>query len=549
MKLLLASFLFSACLASPSPASRPPFNVSSWLGSGYYAPTPSPDNLGWWSFYSLYRPHVVRELPLIRRTLGFNTLRVFLHTLAYEASPAAFLRNVEDFLALASAANLRVGLVFFGSGPQGNASTTRLCEPRKGLSNGCWKASPQLIDETSVARYEPYVTALVSEHATDPRVAFWELQNEPSINNTWWEGLRDAAFGWARAQNPDAPIISCWLDNPDTQLVDVHVYSTDFSSVWMPRIFTNASKGALITEGGGRWTEPPTVAAPGDFGAPLAALNFLRALRLRAANGTAPFMPGVLLGWEVLIGNSNSRWYWAAKEGTPEPHVPWLGFLWPDGTPVSFTEAAALREYGGGKPEFLAFDKWLLPTEIKDGDAWLTLPPGGAHWARGAVAAADALVEAAVWLEAGGTGCVTVRAAASSGGVDGYRACVAVAARELWVERVHGGAVSPLGKRFDLSLRENGLCVGCFNLLRMEVAAVAGGGATVKVWLNVMFADCGFKGDPVGDASRVPHAPAPLLAVEDGAPGLAAGGVVVSAAGAPLRVDYIAALPLQSAAE
>lgn len=549
MAILPAALL--ACIAS---ASAPPFNTSAWLGSGYYAPAAAPDNLGWWSDYALFRPHLLRELPLIRATLGFNTLRVFLHTLAFEADPSAFLANVEDFLAAAAANGLRAGLVLFGSGPQGNASTTSQCVPRKGLSNGCWKASPQRDAETSVVRYQPYVEGLLRAHARDARVAFWELANEP-VNSTFWNALRDAAFGWARALSPAAPVISCWLDNADTQVVDVHVYSSDFATTWMQRIYLSPAKGALITEGGARWTEPPTVADPQDFGSPLAALNFLRALR---AAGGAPFLPGALLGWEVFSGNSNSRWYWAAKAGAPEPHVPWLGFLWPDGTPISFTEAAALREFAGGAPEFLAFDKWLDPRNISNGNPGLLLAPGSSHAARGAggrpVALTFAMVEAALWLAPGGAAAVVVRAgvpaaravATSPGALpvmDGYAVTIDAATRLLRVERVEGGAASPLGAAYNLSSRENGLCVGCYNLLRVEVARAPSGGARVAVWLNVMFSDSGWAGN-ASDARVAPRAPAPLIAAVDNAPALPAGGVSVAAGEAPLRVDYVAALPL-----
>lgn len=406
--------------------------------------------------------------------------------------------------------------------------------------------------DVSPAPHSPDVEGIVAAHASDPRVAFWELQNEP-VNATWWSSLRDAAFGWARALHPRAPVISCWLDNIDTELVDVHVYSELFASMWVPRIFTNASKGALITEGGGRWTEPPVEKAAEDQGSPLAALNFLAALRVEALQGRVPFMPGVLLGWETHTGNSNSRWYWAAREGMPEPHIPWLGFLWPDGTPVSHSEAAALRAYAGGHDEFLAFNKWLSPV-VRDGAAFLTLAPGAMFSSTavggGPLAFADAVVEAALWLEKGGVASVTVRshpAAPNSSRLttpspDGYAVRVDADAKELWVERVSGGSAAPLGERFDLSTRENGVGVDCFNLLRVVIHGDNGGhGTTVHVWFNVLFSDAGFVGD-ASDAERVPLPPAALISVSDPV-SLPPGGLSVTASGAELRVDYLTALP------
>ena len=41
--------------------------------------------------------------------------------------------------------------------------------------------------------------------------------------------------------------------------------------------------------------------------------------------------------WQVMVGNSNTRWHWGSPEGAAEPAIPWDGWLFPDGTPVSLT--------------------------------------------------------------------------------------------------------------------------------------------------------------------------------------------------------------------
>ena len=84
----------------------------------------------------------------------------------------------------------------------------------------------------------------------------------------------------------------------------------------------------------------------------------------------------------------NTRWHWSTRAGSPEPAIPWDAWLFPDGTPVSHTEAARLRQYtralrgasadaGTGTDtdtdahtdadsEFLAFADFL-PTNSSDG--------------------------------------------------------------------------------------------------------------------------------------------------------------------------------------
>ena len=60
-------------------------------------------------------------------------------------------------------------------------------------------------------------------------------------------------------------------------------------------------------------------------------MNWLQAME----DAGAPYSPGVMLSWTVIVGNDNTRWHWGSKEGTPEPAIPWCGLMWPDGLPVS----------------------------------------------------------------------------------------------------------------------------------------------------------------------------------------------------------------------
>ena len=54
-------------------------------------------------------------------------------------------------------------------------------------------------------------------------------------------------------------------------------------------------------------------------------VNWLSALR----KADAPYIPGVMLAWTVIVGNDNTRWHWGSELGTPEPAIPWCGLHWP----------------------------------------------------------------------------------------------------------------------------------------------------------------------------------------------------------------------------
>ena len=114
-------------------------DTRSWLGAAY-APAAAPGDLWLASpFFDAYVPSIDRELAYAVRHLATSTIRVFLHTLAYEASPLGLLNNVDRLLSIASARGVRVGLVLFDAcWNTAGANASKECLPVKGRHNGCW---------------------------------------------------------------------------------------------------------------------------------------------------------------------------------------------------------------------------------------------------------------------------------------------------------------------------------------------------------------------------------------------------------------------------
>lgn len=403
--------LLALLLASASAPASARVDTQAWFGSAY-TPAAAANTL-WWPWIDSYEAAMDRELGFAARRLAFSTLRVFLHTLDYELNSTQLLGAVERMLAIASRHGMRAGLVLFDSCWNTNgANATVQCVPIKGRHNGCWYESPLLSGQTSIARYQPYVEGVVRAFGNDTRVAFIEVYNEPrGPGEDFVFALRDAGFRWASALSPVAPVISCWDDSNNTEILDHHEYDTLFKTGFFPAVYANPTKGAVITEGGSRWYQPPL---GGDFGSPLTVLNFLEALKLMKAAGTIGFVPGMFSNWITFVGNDNTRWHWNSPDGADEPAIPWDGWLFPDGTPVSHTEAGAARRYVTGVDEFLSFSKFLsVPPVPEDGDAFLVLAAGTAWSAplrNGRASVGDGLFEASVWVEEGGAVSVILRA-------------------------------------------------------------------------------------------------------------------------------------------
>jgi hypothetical protein len=282
---------FNASTFSPKPINASPrfsngptpkFNNMSSLIGAEYTPWRATNQL-WWHNYSQHRSDVVREVKAMREVLGFTAVRVFLHDMLWDADASGFLSNIEDFLAILEGHNMQAGFVFFDDcWAHSGANLSITCIPKKGVHNGCWVAGPQDVKRTSTERFKAYVGGVVSHFKADKRVAWWEIFNEPRKGNMFSMSLRDAAFRFAKAANPVAPVISCWDDNNNTEVVDTHQYSDKWNQ---GSVFSNPAKGGIITEGGCRWYQQDK-----DHGSPLTLVNFLESIRKGgSAAAGAPF--------------------------------------------------------------------------------------------------------------------------------------------------------------------------------------------------------------------------------------------------------------------
>lgn len=533
------------------PTDLAPFGVTqpawdlSWVAGIEYTPSSAPGNSLWWHWYSEYAAEVERELSLAQRRYGFNHLRMFLHSMVFEQDNGTSLHAaMESFLGTATANGFKTSFVFFDDCWGGaGASLTTPCVPVEGRHNGCWFQSPQIADRTNVTRYQPYVYDTVRRFGRDPRVAFWEVYNEPRNGDPFSMALRDAGYAWALAALADAnpgvpqpvPVLSCWDTNPDSQVSDMHRYDTDFNG-WTSQVFMNVSSGALITEGGSRWYQT----YPSDAGSTLTVLNWFWHLRAITPSPTAPWPFGMVLQWELMVGGSNTRWHWSTPDGAAEPVIPWCGHMYSDGTPVSHTEAAALRNWTTGRNDFLAYDAFLPDTWSFVGDSYACLAPGQTYQAAlntSSGTITDVLAETTVWLNASTGGGMLLRSGTGAGGVatgyfvgfPGGGATTSNLTVELWAA---DGSHTQLAS-FNMSSLNCGLTWQGWNMLRATVV-----GDTVSVWANPM----------APEAEAGPLGIQPRLVVQDTAGTFSSGGVALVGTGPQgtgqcTRFDYIGALP------
>lgn len=532
------------------PARAGPWRTEGWIGANY-TPAWCVNQVQMWHEF---RPEVIeRELAAAREHLGITALRVFLHNLPFDAERDAFLGRIDAFIGICHRHGIRPGFVFFDDCHRRDGITLESLPPVKGWHNGRWAACPQgrereeadrgdgsdpgRVDDRfreggsgegvgryGVSRFRKYVEDVVRAHAGDPRVLFWEIFNEPDLRDTFSRGLRREAYVWAKALDPIQPVISSWDDHPETDIVDAHAYSADFAA-WDRQADLNPAKGCVFTEAGARWDAPRT-----SSGSPTEVIAWLQGRR-----AAGKYVPGVFLAWELMVGNSNCRWYWGTPEGAPEPTIPWCGLLWPDGSPVSLSEAEAIRRYATGASRALLHDDfraappasrpgWTAYGPPAAGSSVLDVP-AGAKMVAGDASWTDYVLEARVMLLGeGGNAGVVFRANDPGPGADQLRGYYAgLDTRTLYLGRMEDRWI-PLGS-FDLGKLECRVVPGVWNLIRVAVE-----GPRIRVWLNRMH--------PEADGLR-------LDVTDPGAP-IPTGAVGVRAFNVAARFDDFVVLPIDA---
>lgn len=332
-----------------------------WLVGCNYAPRSAINQLEMWQADSFDPATIDQELGWAE-SLGFNSIRVFLHHLAWEQDADGFLCRLDQFLAIADQHKIGVMLVLFDGVWDPFPAAGRQREPRPHLHNSGWVQSPGadiLKDDARLDALKPYVVGVMSRYKSDPRVQVWDLFNEPDNPNTNSYGsvelpnkaeraevLLKKCFEWARSVDPVAPLTSgIWRGD----------WSSDERMSAIDRTMTSESDVISFH------TYDPL---------PLAMLKIHQIQRFRrpllctefmARGNGSTFNPHLghfkqqniaAYCWGFVAGKTQTIYPWDSwrKAYTSEPDVWFHDILRPDGLPYRTDEVTYIRQLTKGTP-------------------------------------------------------------------------------------------------------------------------------------------------------------------------------------------------------
>jgi hypothetical protein len=335
-----------------------------WLVGCNYGPATAINQLEMWQADTFDPRQIDKELGWAE-SLGFNSVRVFLHHLLWEQDQEGFLKRLDEFLAIADKHKVGVMFVLFDSVWDPNPKLGKQRAPEKGVHNSGWVQSPGAVDLKDPERHkllEAYVKGVVGRFKDDRRVQVWDVWNEPDNMNDNSYGrnklkqepkdkqamvlaLLPKTFEWARLANPSQPLSSgLWLGGhkaDPARLIPIEKVQLEQSDVIsfhtygkLPEVkawVTNLRKHGrplLCTE---------YVARPhGSTFDPV--LGYFKEEKIAAYN------------WGFVAGKTNTifAWdTWQRPEKAAEPKVWFHDIFRTDGTPFDPAEVAYIRKVTG----------------------------------------------------------------------------------------------------------------------------------------------------------------------------------------------------------
>jgi hypothetical protein len=324
-----------------------------WRVGCNFVPSSASNQLEMWQEATFDPTTFERELDLAR-SIGFTSLRVFLHDLAWAQDPDGFCGRVDAFLDAAHRRGIGTLLVLLEGVWNPDPRPGPQPEPRFRVHNSGWVQSPGaavLSDPGRQDALEPYVTGVLRRFRNDPRIDGWDLFNEPDNPNPAYRAqeipdkaeraceLLAKAFGWARSVAPSQPLTAGvwqgdWSD-PDA-LSDVARLSLECSDVISFHCYGDLDDLRTRVEWLRRYRRPLLCT---EFMARTMGSTFDPHLGWMQENGIGAYC------WGFVAGRMQTEYGWDSwvREYAGEPE-PWFHDVFrPDGSPYDPAEVEYIR--------------------------------------------------------------------------------------------------------------------------------------------------------------------------------------------------------------
>lgn len=328
--LLILGFLAVSSSAFPQ--------ISSVIGANFI-PSTAVNQLEMWQQDTFDPRTIDRELGWAEQ-IGMNTMRVYLHHLAWKQDPSGFKLRVDHYLKIADKHGIRTMFVFFDDCWRDTYKAGKQPEPFPSVHNSQWLKDPGgVIDQQPelMDTLELYVRDILQTFGSDKRVIIWDLYNEPGHF-----GHGDKSFPllknvvkWARQVKPSQPItIGVWSNDPkfaafnkyqleNSDVISFHNYQDTLSLKAALDTLTKKGKPVICSE----YMKRPTGS------------NFQTQLPIFKRYGVGA------INWGLVAGKTQTNYPQGNKGGEQEPTLWYHDIFRKNGIPFNSKEVEAIRTH------------------------------------------------------------------------------------------------------------------------------------------------------------------------------------------------------------
>jgi hypothetical protein len=311
-----------------------------WISGANFTPSTAINQLEMWQAATFDPAAIDRELGYAEG-IGFNTMRVFLHSLAWQQDPAGFKQRLDTYLGLADKHHIQTMFVFFDDCWNKDPKTGLQPAPQTGVHNSGWvqdPGDPASSDSLTFSKLRPYVTDVLTRFGHDKRVLLWDLYNEPGNTkkrNASLPLLRNV-FAWARAVGPDQPLSTGVWNWNFAELNAFQLANSDITT------YHNYDDEAAHRQ---------VIQIMKAYGRPLICTEYMARPRNSRFATIMPLLKKENVGainWGLVDGKTNTKYQWENPIASGADPLEWFHEVFRrDGTPYRQDETDLIRQLNG----------------------------------------------------------------------------------------------------------------------------------------------------------------------------------------------------------
>lgn len=311
-----------------------------WLNGADYIPANAINQLEMWQAGTFDIEQVDKELGWAE-IIGFNTMRVFLHSVAWKQDPQGFKKRIGQFLTVAFKHHIQPMFVFFDDCWNKDPKPGLQPAPKPGIHNSGWvqdPGDPYFADSTKYPELEKYVKDILVTFKNDNRILLWDLYNEPGNGKKFDRSLPllQYIFKWAREINPDQPLSAGLWDWNFEKLNAFQVANSDIITYHDYEELPMHERVVKILKA---------------FGKPLICTEYMARPRKSTFETILPMLKKENVGainWGFVSGKTNTMYAWDTPipDGS-EPKIWFHDIFRKDGTPYRKEETDLIKQMNG----------------------------------------------------------------------------------------------------------------------------------------------------------------------------------------------------------